>query len=170
MPMPTRAKVENLEMPMRVEMARPSTFMTRRSMVRAMRLVTIRKPAMTTMPLSNAQRLNLVLPGMRSMPSSVRSIPSNHPSSWKLMIAQIRKVSRSSQVRIQLFGPRETLSTCTAKRTSTSTVTRSSARSMTLVGMAKLTNSRRSPSTSTTASSAGARTIPATTSRLGQRP
>ena len=52
MPRLTSANVENLEMPMRVEIARPSSFMTRRSMVRAMRLVTTRKPTMTTMLLS----------------------------------------------------------------------------------------------------------------------
>ena len=75
--------VENLEMPMRVEMAMPSIFMTRRSMVRAIRLVTIRKPAMTTTPLSSDQRLNCALPGIRSMLSSVRSTPLNQPSTWK---------------------------------------------------------------------------------------
>ncbi len=43
------------------------------------------------------------------MPSSVRSTPANQPSTWKEMIAQSTNVSLSSQARIQLFGPSETL-------------------------------------------------------------
>jgi len=128
--MPISTNVENLEMPMRVEIARPSSFMTRRSMVRAIRLVTIRKPAMTKMPLSSAHRLNLVLPGTRSMPSRVRSSPLNQPSTWKEIANQMTKVSLSSQARNQLLGPSETEMPCTTKRTSTSTVARSRAMSM----------------------------------------
>ena len=89
-PRPTSRNVENFEMPMRVEIARPSSFMTRRSMVRAIRLVTIRKPTMTTTLLSSAQRLNVVLPGSRSMLSSVRSMPLNQPSTWKAMPPRAR--------------------------------------------------------------------------------
>ena len=133
-PRPTRKNVENLVMPMRVEIARPSSFMTRRSMVRAIRLVATRKPTMTTMLLSNAQSVKVALPGRRSMPSSVRSTPANQPRTWKEMIAQSTNVSLSSQARIQLFGPSETLNTCSAKRTSTSTVVRSMAMSMSAVG------------------------------------
>ena len=107
-PRPTSTNVENLEMPMRVEIARPSSFMTRRSMVRAMRLVTTRNPAMTTMLLSSDHRLNFVLPGIRSMLSSVRSSPLNQPSTWKEIAAQSTKVSLSSQARNQLLGPSET--------------------------------------------------------------
>ncbi len=85
---------------------------------------------MTTRPLSSAHRLNVALPGSRSMLSSVCSRPENQPSTWKEMMAQSTKVILSSQARIQLFGPSETLITCTAQRTSTSTVARSSAMSM----------------------------------------
>ena len=76
---------------------------------------------------------------------------------------------RSSQVRIQLFGPSDTLSTCTAKRTSTSTVARSMAMSMSAVCRSKLANSTRSPRMSSSPSSDGASTMPATTKRFGQR-
>ena len=168
-PRPTRKNVENLVMPMRVEIARPSSFMTRRSMVRAIRLVATRKPTMTTMLLSNAQSVKVALPGRRSMPSSVRSTPANQPRTWKEMIAQSANVSLSSQARIQLFGPSETLNTCSAKRTSTSTVVRSMAMSMSAVGRSKVANSTRRPRTSTTPSSDGARTMPAITKRRGQR-
>ncbi len=85
------------------------------------------------------------------------------------MIAQSKNVSLSSQARIQLFGPSETLNTCSAKRTSTSTVARSMAMSMSAVGRSKVANSTRRPRISTTPSSDGARTMPAITSRFGQR-
>ena len=124
---------------------------------------------MTTMPLSSAQSVNVVLPGMRSMLSSVRSTPANQPSTWKEMIAQSTNVIRNSQARIQLLGPRETLNMCTAKRTSTSTVARSMAMSMSAVSRRKLANSTRSPRISSSASSDGASTMPATTKRFGQR-
>ena len=92
---------------------------------------------MTTMLLSSAHRLNVVLPGIRSMLSSVRSMPLNQPSTWNEIAAQITKVIRSSQERIQLFGPSETLSACTPKRTSTSTVARSMATSMSATSQAE---------------------------------
>ena len=136
-PTASSAKVENLDMPMRVEIAIPSSFITRRSIVRAMRLVTTRNPTMTTMLFSSAHRLNFVLPGTRSMLSNVRSTPLNQPSTWKEIAAHSTKVIRSSQERIQLFGPRETLSACTPKRTSTSTVARSMAMSMSATSQAE---------------------------------
>ncbi len=153
---------------MRVEIARPSSFMTRRSMVRAIRLVTMRKPAMTTMPLSSAHRLNLALPGIMSMSSRVRSSPLNQPSTWKEIAAQRTKVSLSSQARNQLLGPSETEMTCNTKRTSTSTVARSMAMSMSSTRNWKLANAARRPRISASARNDGASTMPAITMRRGQ--
>ena len=147
---------------MRVEIAMPSSFMTRRSMVRAIRLVTIRKPAMTTMPLSSAQRLNFVLPGTRSMLSSVRSTPLNQPSTWKEMAAQNTKVMRSSQARIQLFGPSETRKHVHAEphqHQHRGQVHRD-VDERRCAGW-KLANSARRPRNSTTAMNEGASTMPA---------
>ena len=155
---------------MRVEIAMPSSFMTRRSMVRAIRLVTIRKPAITTTPLSSAQRLNCDFPGIRSMLSRVRSMPENQPRTWNAMAAHITKVMRSSQERIQLFGPRETDKACTPMRTSTSTVARSIAMSMSSTRNPKYANNARRPRISTNATKEGAITMPAMTRRRDQGP
>ena len=136
-------------MPMRVEIARPSSFMTRRSMVRATRLVTIRKPAITTMPLSSDQRLNLRLAGNQVDVVERAFEPAEPAEHLEGDRCPEHEGELSSQARNQLFGPSETEMACTAKRTSTSTVARSIAMSMSSTRIAKLANSARSPRTST---------------------
>ena len=57
----TIRKVENFEMPMRVETARPDSFISRRSIQRASQLATSRKPRDDHERLSSDQRLRRVL-------------------------------------------------------------------------------------------------------------
>ena len=133
-------------MPMRVEIARPSSFITRRSTARAIRLPAIRKPAMTTTPLSSDHRLNCALPGTRSILSSVCSMQVEPAQDLE------RQRHPDHECEAQLPGAHPGVrarakrsEACMPKRTSTSTVARSLAISMSAVGRSKLREQREQP-------------------------
>ena len=90
---------------MRVESATLSSFMTRRSMARAMTLMMTMKAVTTTSPLSSDHSENCALPGSRSMLSSARSMASNQPTTWKAIASQTISVMRDSQACTQDCGP-----------------------------------------------------------------
>ena len=104
-PRPSRKKYVNLLMPMRVDSARPSSFMTRASMVREMRLAATRNTVTTTTPLSSDQ--------MRELRLARGKIDGIEPGFDEVEPAQQREtdstqnttVKRSCWRAIQLRGP-----------------------------------------------------------------
>ena len=90
---------------MRVDSAMEPRRITRRSTVRATKVVTNTNTVTTTMPLTSSHSVNMLRPGIRCTCSRVAWIFSSQPSSSRAMTSHTATAMRPSQASNQVSRP-----------------------------------------------------------------